>query len=274
MMRRTQDWGMNWLAWRPQDLWQLATLYSVPVDVMTVAGAVAAVAMLLLAKRALELAWNAAGWNPQRVLLLLWLGPPLVSALVSLLFVPVFLERTLTGTLAPAYLALAGALVHTQSRGERKFISATLALTLLSTALVTALRPPIERWPDVAAYLHRNVRPADQIWLYPADSALPLARTGEPLGGDVRAIPSVFPTIGIKGPIRAGWPAVVSVTPDQARRIAGNADLRKVPTIWLVTRQQGIFDPSGDMPAALGKVRRAGAAEDWGYIEVTPYYAR
>ena len=44
--------------------------------------------------------------------------------------------------------------------------------------------------------------------------------------------------------------------------------------IWLVTRQSGIFDPDGDMPAALARVRRPGPAQSWGYISVQPYYLR
>jgi hypothetical protein len=67
---------------------------------------------------------------------------------------------------------------------------------------------------------------------------------------------------------------VVSVTSEQAQRIAADPALRGVPTIWLVSRQAGVFDPQGDMPAALARVRRPGPAQDWGYIEVTPYYPR
>jgi hypothetical protein len=271
---RAHDWGMNWLAWRPRELWQLATLYTVPIDVMTVGAAVGAIAMVLLIKRAIELALSAKGWNSQRALLVLWFGPPLMAAVISALFVPVFLERTLVATLTPAYLALADALARTQSGSERRLLMITLGLTLVPTAVQTAARPPMERWDEVAGYLHRNVHTTDEIWLYPTDSALPLGRTGQSLPGHVRTIPSEFPTLTSKGPIRAGWPAVVSVTREQANRIASDPALRRVPTIWLVTRQPGIFDPEGDMPAALAQVRRSGPAQDWGYIEVRPYYAR
>jgi len=48
----------------------------------------------------------------------------------------------------------------------------------------------------------------------------------------------------------------------------------KAPVIWLVTRQSGIFDPNDDLPAALARVRRAGPMEEWGYINVRPYYRR
>lgn len=270
----THDWGMNWLAWRPSQLWQLATLYTVPVDVMTVGAAFGAIAMVLLIKRAIEIGLGARGWNSQRALLVLWFGPPLMAAVISTLFVPIFLERTLVATLVPAYLALADALARTEGDSERRLLTLTLWLTLIPTAVQTAARPPMERWDEVASYLSRNVQGDDQVWLYPTDSALPLGRTGQPIPGHVRAIPSEFPTLGVTGVIRAGWPAVVSVTREQADRVAADPAVRTVPTIWLVTRQAGVFDPQGDMPAALARVRRPGPAQDWGYIEVTPYYPR
>lgn len=270
----THDWGMNWLAWRPSQLWQLATLYTVPIDVMTVGAAFGAIAMVLLIKRAIEIGLGARGWNSQRALLVLWFGPPVISAVISALFVPIFLERTLVATLVPAYLALADALARTEGDSERRLITLTLWLTLIPTAVQTAARPPMERWDEVASYLARNVHAADQVWLYPTDSALPLGRTRQQIPGHIRAVPSEFPTLGVKGPIRAGWPAVVSVTREQADRIAADPAVRTVPTIWLVTRQAGVFDPQGDMPGALARIRRPGPAQDWGYIEVRPYYPR
>jgi hypothetical protein len=44
--------------------------------------------------------------------------------------------------------------------------------------------------------------------------------------------------------------------------------------VWLVTRQATLFDPDSDVPHALIAVRRAGPAQDWGYISVRPYYRR
>jgi hypothetical protein len=77
-----------------------------------------------------------------------------------------------------------------------------------------------------------------------------------------------------KGPIRAGWPAVVSVTADQANALARDHALAGVPVVWLVTRQAGIFDPDNDMPKALADVRRAGPVQQWGYVAVQPFYRR
>jgi hypothetical protein len=137
-----------------------------------------------------------------------------------------------------------------------------------------SLRPAQERWDLAAAYLARNVQPGDEVWLYPADSALPLNATGRFIPCRVRAIPQPLPTLTINGPIRAGWPAVKSVTPGQARAFAADPAVRRVHRIWLVTRQSGIFDPAGDLPRALGEVRIAGPIEEWGYIAVRPYARR
>lgn len=273
IMKRAADWGSGWLSWKPSMIFQLLSLYTVPTDVLTIGSAVGALAMLLLIKRALEQGSRMPGWNDERALLLLWWGPPILAVLISSLFVPIFLLRALAATLAPAYLAMAGALARTDRRSERLVISAMLLLTLVPTALQVALRPAQEPWDNVRDYLERHVAPGDQVWLYPNDSALPLREAG--LSGiAVRGLPGDYPAVGFKGPIRAGSPAVVSMNRAQTMAAAGDAALKSVPTIWLVTRQRGIFDPQGDMPFALSRVRRAGAPHDWSYIEVTPYYAR
>ena len=271
---RTHDWGTNWLHWDVSMLLQLLVLYTVPVEVMTVGSAVAALAMALLIKRAIASTWASKGWNSERLMLLLWLGPPLLAAVISATIVPVFLARTLTGTLIPAYLMIAGAIARSTDARERRMITAAICITLVPAAAIVPLRPVDERWDLLSAYLSRNVSPRDQIWLYPADSALPLKEIGRHLPGTVRPIPEAFPTLGFTGPIRAGWPATVSVTPAQAATFASDPGVRDVPVIWLVTRQSGIFDPAGDMPAALARVRRSGPIEEWGYINVRPYYRR
>ena len=271
---RASDWRANWLRWNPDMLLQLIGLYSVPAGQLTAGALAASVAMLLLIKRALQGAVEGRGWNSDRAMLLLWLGPAILSALVSAFAVPVFLARTLAATLVPAYLAMAGALARTPSRRERMIVAAVLCITLVPIAVQSALRAPAERWDSVSAYLDRNVSAGDQVWLYPADSALPLGKVGGHIPGTVRAVPAPFPTLGVNGPMRAGWPAMVSVTAGQAAKLASDPALKTVPTIWLVTRQSGIFDPAGDMPAALSRVRRPGQLQEWGYITVRPYSAQ
>lgn len=169
---------------------------------------------------------------------------------------------------------IAGAIARSDDSRERRILAAAICITLLPTAFGVALRPASERWDRLSEYLSRNVGPRDEVWLYPADSKLPLDAVGRPIAGKVRAIPEPFPTMGFKGPIRAGWPAVVSLTPRQAAAFAGDPLLRQAPIIWLVTRQSGIFDPANDVPGALAHVRRAGPVQEWGYINVTPYYRR
>jgi mannosyltransferase len=271
---RAHDWGTNWLKWEPSMLLQLLVLYTVPVEALTVGSALAALAMALLLKRALSSTWSSTGWNSDRLLLLLWLGPPLIAAVISAAFVPIFLARTLSGTLIPAYLLIAGAIARSESARERRMMTAAICITLIPTAAAVALRPADERWDLLSEYLSRNVAAQDQVWLYPADSALPLAALGRPVPGTVRAIPQPFPTLGFKGPIRAGWPAVVSLNPRQAATFASDPKLKQVPVVWLVTRQSGIFDPNNDVPTALARVRRPGPLVEWGYINVRPYYRR
>jgi mannosyltransferase len=271
---RTGDWGTTgWLKWEPAMLLQLLPLYSVPVEVLTVGSAVAALALLLLVKRALQCAVQNRGWNAERAILLLWLGPPAISALVSAAGVPIFLARGLGPTLVPAYLAIASALARTPERQERTILAAALGLTLVPTAMQIGLRPPTEQWDEVGAYLRGHVEAGDQIWLYPNDSALPLRAAG---ANDIalRGIPGDYPAVAYHGPIRAGSPAVVSITVAQAATLATDPALKQVRVIWLVTRQSAIFDPHGDMPAALARVRRPGSAIRWGYIDVRPYYRR
>jgi uncharacterized membrane protein len=274
MSHRAGDWATNWLEWRPSMLLQLLVLYTVPVEALTIASAIGALAMVLLIKRAIVSTYVSEGWNSDRSMLVLWLGPPMMAALISALFEPVFLARTLSGTLIPAYLMIAGAIARSDDARERRVLTAAICITLVPTAFAVALRPAEERWDLLSDYLSRNVQPQDQVWLYPADSALPLGAVGHPIPGIVRAIPQPFPTLGFNGPIRAGWPAVVSLTPEQAAIFARDSKLSDVPVIWLVTRQSGIFDPHDDVPKALGKVRRQGPIVAWGYINVRPYYRR
>jgi uncharacterized membrane protein len=272
ILGRTGDWGHGWLSWHWTMLLQLIALYSIPIEALTIGSALAALVMLLLVKRSLQSGFAAAGWDADRALLLLWWGPALFAVGISALFMPIFLPRTLAATLVPAYLALAGAVARVESDRERFLLSAILVITLLPTAAQVALRPATEPWDQVRTYLERNVEPGDQIWFYPNDSALPMREAGLPML-DTRGIPGDYPATGFKGPIRAGSPAVVSLTRKQAEQFVHSPNARHRRTIWLVTRQSGVFDPAGDLPRALASVRLPGKAREWGYIAVRPYYA-
>lgn len=272
MARRAGDWGTGWLSWDPGMTLQLLGLYTVPVEVLTISSAIAALIMILLAKRAIDDGLKATGWTADRAVLMLWWGPPLLAILISSVAMPIFLPRTLTPTLVPAYLALAGAVARSMSARERLALSTALAITILPAAAQVALRPATEPWDEVSTYLSAHVRPGDQMWLYPNDSELPLREAGSRL--PMRGIPGDYPATSFKGPIRAGSPAVVSLTAQQADQVAGDPRLGRVPTIWLVTRQSGIFDPAGDVPRALRASRNAGAEQHWEAISVRPYTLR
>jgi hypothetical protein len=272
MMNRAGDWGTGWLSWSPVMLLQLFSLYAVPVEVLTVGSAISALILILLTKRAIQSGIEGRGWTADRAMLLLWWGPPLLAALISQLAIPIFLPRTLAATLVPASLALSGALASAESRRERIALASALVLTLMPSSVQITLRPATEQWDQVSAHLRQHVAPRDQVWVYPNDSALPLREADSTV--PMHGIPGDYPAIGITGPIRAGSPAVVSVTAAQARAIAETSSARNADTIWLVTRQSGIFDPRHELPDALARVRRPGPVQRWGYIDVRPYYRR
>jgi hypothetical protein len=263
---RAGDWGHGWLTWKPEMMLKLIGLYVVPGEVLTVVSAVAALIIMLLAKRAIQFAVVARPWNEERALLLLWWGPTLLTALISALGMPLFLPRTLTPTLVPCYLMLSSALARTASGKERLALTVVLVATLIPSTIQMAVRPPTEAWDQVNAYLQRNVGPSDLVWAYPNDTALPLREANPAASFRRRGIPADYPAIGVKGPIRAGSPAVVSLTPAGAERIAADPALRNVPTVWLVTMHADFFDPAKDVPAALARTRQPGPRLQWGYI--------
>ena len=255
-------------------LLQLVVLYTVPVEALTIASAVAALAMALLIKRALAFTYVSIGWNADRALLLLWLGPPMIAALISALFMPVFLARTLAGHLDSRLSDdRRRDCAQRRSAGPKDHRRRDLH-HLAADGLSDGDAPGERTLGPGRFYLSLNVAAHDQLWLYPADSALPLDAVGRRIRGEARPIPEPFPTLGFKGPIRAGWPATVSLTPEQAATFAGDPAIKDVPVIWLVTRQSGIFDPRDDVPRALAQVRRPGPLQRWGFIGVQPFYRR
>jgi uncharacterized membrane protein len=273
ILSRTGDWHSSWIEWESFDLVVLLVLCVAPVGELTIVSIAAALAMGILAKRAVQAAWFQKEWTSQRALLVLWWTPPLMSVALSLLYVPVFLPRTLAAVMIPGYLLLAGALARTDPLWERAVLAAALSV-LLPAALLETQRIAAERWDEVDTYLERNVAPGDELWLYPNDSALPIAANRPNAGFRMRGIPGDYPSVGATGLIRAGSPAVLSVTREQAQVIASRSAQDPVPTVWLVTRQSVIFDPNHDLPLALGEYRRAGKAHRWGYIVVQPFTRR
>ncbi|HEX4801442.1 MAG TPA: hypothetical protein VFU91_09730 [Sphingomicrobium sp.] len=272
--KQVGTWGTSWLTWEPSKLLELFGFYSIPFEVLTIGSVVGALVMLLLVKRAIQHDAAGRGWTSGRALLVLWWGPTILAIVISALYIPVFLARTLAGTLVPAYIALAGVVARTPSPRERLFLAAALSITLLPAAVQTALQPASEKWDLAAAYLRRVVGPADQVWIYPNDSVLALRKAAPGAAYRIRQLPADFPAVSFKGINRSGSPATPSMTQRQAQLIADDPRIRTIPTIWLVTRQIWVFDPSGDLESALIRSRRPGKVQKWGYIEVRPYYAK
>lgn len=271
---RTHDWGSGWLTWNAAKLLTLISIYGVPVEILTIGSAVAALILFLSAKRAISAGLSEREWSADRVLLLLWLGPPIVTALISTLYMPIFLPRTLTPTLVPYYLAVSSALARIALPRERLLLTAGLMLTLLPSSVAMALRPATEQWDEVDAFLNRNVHAGDVVWLYPNDSALPLEAAGPQSAYPRQGIPADYPALGVKGPIRAGSPAVVSLTREGANALAARSAVQRIPTIWLLERQAAFADPHSDVPSALERGRRAGPLHRWGYITVQAFTRR
>ena len=271
---RAHDWGSGWLAWKPEMLLTLFAIYGVPVEVLTIVSAVAALTLFLLAKRAITDGFRSKGWSGERALLLLWWGPPILTATISALYLPLFLPRTLTPTLVPCYLAVSMALARTQQPKERTALAVALVTTLFPASLAMSLRAPTERWDLVDAFLQQHVGPSDLVWLYPNDNALPLRAVGPNSTYPRRGVPVEYPAIGVRGLVRAGSPAVLSLSREDAARYAARPEFRTVPTIWLVESEPIFSDPDGVMPSALMRIRRPGPAQRWGYIIVRPYSLR
>jgi hypothetical protein len=273
VVARAGDWGSGWLSLQTDALLQFLQLYLVPIEKPLIVSAIAAIILLLLIKRAVQSPFRIRGWTAEKAILVLWWTPPIAAIAMSVLFEPVFLPRTLAASLIPAYLALSGAAATIDGGRERKAICAMLCAALLALSFLVGVRPASEEWVKVGDYLNSHVGTSDQVWLYPSDSALPLQEAGANMAR-VHGIPGDFPNIGFKGPIRAGSPAVVSLTHDQADLTARDRRYANVPVIWLVTRQAEIFDPANDLSGALGRVRRPGTALRWRFTTVQPYYQR
>jgi uncharacterized membrane protein len=271
---RARDWGTGWLPWKPEMLLTLFAIYGIPVEVLTFFSAVAALILFLLAKRAIVGGLQIRGWSGERAVLLLWWGPPLLTAAISALFIPVFLPRTLTPTLVACYLSVSAALARTANAKERTALSVALVATLFTATMAMALRPASERWDLADAFLQRNVQSNDVVWAYPNDAALPLRAVGPNSTYRLRGIPADYPAIGIKGPVRAGSPAVVSLTPASAAQFATEAATQHIRTIWLVESEPLFSDPDHIVHNALIGTRRAGPEQKWGYITVQPYVLR
>jgi uncharacterized membrane protein len=274
MAARTRDWGTGWLTWSPEMLLTLLSVYGVPVEVLTIWSAVAALILFLCIKRAVAAAFAGQGWSADRALLFLWWGPPLVTALVSAVYMPLFLPRTLTATIIPCYLAIGAALARVPSSKERLALSVALAVALVPSSVAMALRPATEPWDQVDSYLQRNVRPGDVVWLYPTDSALPLRDAGPYSTYERRGVPADYPALDAAGPRRAGSPAVPSMTPQAMQQLAHSSEAKRAGTIWLVTCQAQYFDPDADFVRALSQDRRPGQRQRWGYLAVQPFVRR
>ena len=190
--------------------------------------------------------------------LLLWWGPPLLAIVISSLVMPIFLSRTLTPTLVPAYLALG------RRRGARPVGAGTLRPRSAALAITSCPLAVSGRAASVGGALGRGQRlspPQRQS----GRSGLAVSQRQRTAAARSRSrylnarhsrrLSSHQLSRARSAPARLQW----FVTRRQADAIAGDPHLRDVPTVWLVTRQSGIFDPANDVPLRWPSARKPGA---------------
>jgi hypothetical protein len=203
---------------------------------------------------------------------MLVLFPPLAAALLSQLGQPVFVPRTLVAVLAPAYILAALGLASLSGR-RLLAVGGAGALILSINLAETLVRPSLEPWDEVAATIRRDMRAGDQIWVYPNDTALPLAQA---LGAAAQPqpIPAAFPALSAEGRRPAGSPAVVAIDAAQAKRWSASQEAPARGTVWLLVRNPGLFDPHGEVERALGQGRRPGTVRQWRDLRLVPLQSR
>lgn len=229
------SWGSVWP--------RLGVIYAVP-DWQ-------AVAALPLAGLAVTSLWRSAGGRRlAAMLLVLALLPVILSITLTLTIAPVFITRTMTPACAPALLLYAiGAVAWGRPIG---WIGAGAALFLGANMATVDMRyrleGPPQDWYRTIAWLQLRFRPGDQIFAYPNEGALPLARALKDKGLDwpIRPIPTAVPAIGWGDWHPTGNRGVVSLTRPVLHTIATQPETRAVPTIWLMRLGKEAYDP-GDM---------------------------
>ncbi|MFA6956512.1 MAG: glycosyltransferase family 39 protein [Thermoanaerobaculia bacterium] len=222
----------TWLTFSWQGIhWKLAALWGAP-------GIIAASAAGLLATLgAMTLIRN----GQARIAVALGLAaivPPAASLLASVTLAPVFLIRTLSPVGIPAALIVAVGVVS-QTSWRRWLAGAAAALLIAQLAIIdlgSRKRGPREDWYGAVRWLEQRYRPGDLVLAYPNEGALPFERALRDLGVEMptRPIPSAVPTFNQGGWNPTGSRGVVSLPPDRLSAIAGEPELARVSTVWLL----------------------------------------
>lgn len=235
----------TWVRFAIDDvMWlRLGVLYAVPGWQSLAAGALAVLGLAALRKAR-------QGARLAAMLLLLALVPTILSIALTLAVAPVFITRTLTPVAVPSLLLLAiGAVAWRRPIG---WVGLGAALMLGGNMLAVDLQAraagPPQDWYGTVAWLRQRFRPGDQIFAYPNEGALPMARALRDKGLDwpIRSIPSDMPAFDGGGWHPTGSRGVVSLPRARLQAIAREPATRAVPTIWLLRLGAETYDP-GDM---------------------------
>ncbi len=181
--------------------------------------------------------------------------PTLASIALSYTLTPVFLPRTLVATSVPLVILIGLGAVSIPRTG-----GAALALLILLAGMTEAAIQrlgPQENWYGAVEWLKPRVRPGDLIYTYPNEGALPLhyALREKALAIPVRPIPEAVPSHDPTGWYPTGSRGVVSLPQYRLDQIAGDAQSKAAPTIWLVRLGPGKYDQGDGFVKALSRNR-------------------
>lgn len=198
-------------------------------------------------------------------LLTLTFVPILLSIAISALIAPVFLSRTLA-PLSIGFILLVAAAGASPSLFNRAGFATLLFLTTLHMIGFQQLKQP-ENWYGAVAWLKGRIAPGDVIYAYPNEGALPLsyALRDKGISLPIRPIPGAVPAKDPTGWFPTGSRGVVSLPQYRLDQIAGDAQSRKIKTIWLLRLGASTYDRDDGFLNALMRDR-----EDIGSWEQDP----
>lgn len=198
------------------------------------------------------------GW----ALTILAVLPLLLSLLISALIAPVFIPRTMAALAVPAMLLLALGVAGGRALWVKLFALALLIVILADMILIDVhqrrLRPA-EDWYRLIAWLQPRFQPGDMVLAYPNEGimAFRFALRDKGLVMPSRAIPSEIPALdagpGAWNP--TGSRGVVSLPQPRLEAIAGQPDIKRAPTIWLLRQGAWAYDKGDHFLHALERDR-------------------
>jgi mannosyltransferase len=243
----------TWLVFRPgkllENLGILYADYTRPGRALGLLLAVACLAVLLRRPQGRRIA---------PALLLLAIVPTAASIALSIFVSPVFLTRTLSAVAMPALLLMAvGVAGWTWARWLMLLPLVALLASMARLDQLTIKAPAQEDWYGAARFVRDRAALGDEVWAYPNESALPFAYAARDLRFAVRmrAVPTIVPSIGVRGMLPTGSRGVVSLYPDDIARLAANRQACAPRTLWLLRTGAWTYDKADLMLKALSARR-------------------